>query len=1011
MTSATSWSRIPGVVLFACALILPSSAPAQEPHTGDLLGDLVHIKRDATTGQPVLQKRWVSLPNDTFGWDYCPIPVDIDGSEIPFAELACDVDPTQLDRVVEVDYFGRLSGGRTKERNQRMHFDEVISNMKLAERIDVDDSGRLRLGTSCDPAADCASWKTIDSPMENLALYNRLLKYGHLQTDPLEVDADAEGDPSAGTVYHPALAEADWAKFRRHTVALLPRATASMCFNGDALLPACAVPQALAPADFILVATFLGGAADKTGRVTPDLVQYLNRILKVPVATTSTLAPVNTLPALIRDENGVIAPATPGLPFPASERFVDWSAASYSRTDWFDRSTLVLQTADAGMTWQPTVVQLLQWLSYVNGPPPGVRTVMPGFVTTANDTLRVIEFVHEYAIPANLWGSGVATHTGPHGATVRHRATPQEVPFTATVLATNPVNAGTVTFSVKTAAGAPIGVPVTSAAVAGGVAAATFTLPGGTDVQSLVVIAVYNGADGLLPSSGSSSLVVGLADTTTRAEATTAAQSQTDRTVPLTARIAWADTEPVSEGTVEFTVRNAAGALVGTPTTAVVSGGAAVAAYPIPGGTAAQRLTTTAVFSGTARFAASSGRNTLSIGCLPVTMKPFTLPRAMVGAAYAVAIETDGIEPVTVSVDGALPQGLTLTAALLSGSPTANGTFEVTVTATDAAGCAGSASYTLHVDPSLSVIAVAPGAGMPGVVRHFEPNGTQTSGGEYAPYTWAWTGGVRLARADFTRDGVPDTVVAPGPGMAPMVSIFNGASQALILSLPVFEPSYTGGVELAAGDVTGDGVPELVAAASTGAPRVRVFNGATGALLLDFAAFSTAGMNGVHVALGDVTGDGRADLIAGSGAGAEPTVRVFDGATGAVVHEFLAYPAVFRGGVFVAAGDLNADGRADVITGPDTGGGPLVRAFNGATAAQMREFWAYDQAFLGGVRVTAEDVTGDGHAEILTAPGPGGAPTVKVFHGVTNATLWAFPVYPPEVTTGVYLAAPVRVVR
>jgi hypothetical protein len=167
-------------------------------------------------------------------------------------------------------------------------------------------------------------------------------------------------------------------------------------------------------------------------------------------------------------------------------------------------------------------------------------------------------------------------------------------------------------------------------------------------------------------------------------------------------------------------------------------------------------------------------------------------------------------------------------------------------------------------------------------------------------------------------------------------------------------------------------------------------------------------MSGVQVAIGDVTGDGRKDLVVGSGAGAEPYVKVFDAATGAIVHNFLAYPVEFRGGVFVAAGDLNADGRADIVTGPNSGGGPLVRAFNGVTAAQLREFWAYETAFLGGVRVAAADLTGDGHAEIVTAPGAGRAPEVKVYHGATNAVLWNFPVYPPEVIHGVYVAAPVR---
>ena len=68
-------------------------------HPGDLFGDLVHIKRHPTTGQPILQKRLVELPEDQTGYDYCPIAVDAAGLEVPFAPLSCDVDPAVSGRI------------------------------------------------------------------------------------------------------------------------------------------------------------------------------------------------------------------------------------------------------------------------------------------------------------------------------------------------------------------------------------------------------------------------------------------------------------------------------------------------------------------------------------------------------------------------------------------------------------------------------------------------------------------------------------------------------------------------------------------------------------------------------------------------------------------------------------------------------------------------------------------------------------------------------------------------
>ena len=73
-----------------------------------------------------------------------------------------------------------------------------------------------------------------------------------------------------------------------------------------------------------------------------------------------------------------------------------------------------------------------------------------------------------------------------------------------------------------------------------------------------------------------------------------------------------------------------------------------------------------------------------------------------------------------------------------------------------------------------------------------------------------------------------------------------------------------------------------------------------------------------------------------------------------------------------------------VIVGAGPGSNPEVRVFGGGSlnAALLRDFYAYDLSFTGGVRVGAADVDGDGHADIITGTGPGTAPLVRVFSGV-----------------------------
>jgi uncharacterized protein YkwD len=239
-------------------------------------------------------------------------------------------------------------------------------------------------------------------------------------------------------------------------------------------------------------------------------------------------------------------------------------------------------------------------------------------------------------------------------------------------------------------------------------------------------------------------------------------------------------------------------------------------------------------------------------------------------------------------------------------------------------------------------------------------------------YAATFHGGVRVGVADMNGDGQQDVITAPGAGASPLVKIFDGATGRLIRSFYAYAVGYLGGVNVAAGDVNGDGKNDLVTSTDRGgAGIVRVFNAGTPTISRAFYAYwgTTAG---ARVAVGDVNGDGKADIITAPGFGASPLVRVYSGATGALLKAFYAYDPAWKGGVFVAAGDLNGDGKADIVTGADAGGGAHVRAFSGADPSLILANFYTDADYTGGVRVAVRDVTGDGKAEIITAQAAGG---------------------------------------
>jgi hypothetical protein len=282
----------------------------------------------------------------------------------------------------------------------------------------------------------------------------------------------------------------------------------------------------------------------------------------------------------------------------------------------------------------------------------------------------------------------------------------------------------------------------------------------------------------------------------------------------------------------------------------------------------------------------------------------------------------------------------------------------------------------------------------------------------YSPY---FLGGVRVALGDIYNTGIPDIITVPGPTGGPDVRIFDGRTGQKVFEFMAFDPRFAGGLFVTVADFNGDGYADIaIGADAGGGPQVKIFSGkgiASGSLqvLASFYAYSPYFNGGVRLASGDINGDGTPDLIAAPGPGGGPDVRVFDGAHldqanyhTDIIREFMAYSPYFNGGVYLAAGDVNGDGKPDIITGAGAGGGPQVSVFSGVDLRLLEAFMAYSPYFNGGVRVGFA-LDQDGHGDILTAAGTGGGPHVRVLDGMTLAELDGFFAYSPVFNGGVFI--------
>ena len=278
----------------------------------------------------------------------------------------------------------------------------------------------------------------------------------------------------------------------------------------------------------------------------------------------------------------------------------------------------------------------------------------------------------------------------------------------------------------------------------------------------------------------------------------------------------------------------------------------------------------------------------------------------------------------------------------------------------------------------------------------------------FMAYPGSYTGGVRVAVGDVNGDGMDDIITGAGAGASGHVKVIDGtrlgAKGSQLMSFTAYPGFFRNGIYVAVGDVNGDGKDDIIVSPDAGGSQpVRVYDGSSGALLKSFYAFDRSYTGGVTVAAGDLDGDGRDDII--TGAAINGHVKVFDGVTGAEIRSFLAFPG-FNGGVSVAAGDVNGDGIADVIVGAGPGApGGHVKIFDGSTGQELLTFFAFDPNFLGGVQVAAGDVDGDKVIDIITGSGPGAGPHVKVFRCIDQALLASFLAYEPDFLGGVFVAA------
>lgn len=264
--------------------------------------------------------------------------------------------------------------------------------------------------------------------------------------------------------------------------------------------------------------------------------------------------------------------------------------------------------------------------------------------------------------------------------------------------------------------------------------------------------------------------------------------------------------------------------------------------------------------------------------------------------------------------------------------------------------------------------------------------------GEILPYGPKASMEVNVTKGNFDGDPALETVTAAGFGGGPHVKIYDDNGTFTGKEFMAYDPRFSGGVDVAAGDVNGDGIDEIITGAGFGGgPHVRVFD-INGSELSGFYAYDYRFAGGIRVAAGDVNGDGKAEIVTGISSSGGPHVRVLD-YQGHPLTEFMAYDPYFAGGVDVAVGDVLNTGsvKDEVITGAGPGGGPHIRVFD-ERGVGLSSFFAYASNYTGGVRVSGGEADNNSPLEeIATSPWRHGGPDIRIIKG--NGTILSARLY------------------
>lgn len=158
----------------------------------------------------------------------------------------------------------------------------------------------------------------------------------------------------------------------------------------------------------------------------------------------------------------------------------------------------------------------------------------------------------------------------------------------------------------------------------------------------------------------------------------------------------------------------------------------------------------------------------------------------------------------------------------------------------------------------------------------------------------------------------PDLIIGAGQNMVPVVRQYNYQGKLLSPEWLAFDKNFRGGINVAAGYLNNQERAVVVSPQSGKAPTIRLYSLAGKLLSPEWLAFDKNFRGGVATAIGDISGDGQAEIVAVASIGGGPQVRIFN-RQGKLLGQFQAFKSNSKAGYQVMISDINNDGRGEIL--------------------------------------------------------------------------------------------------